>query len=308
MSSSMKSYLAAKYMSGPKADAILARTTDKPKKKKRKLGADSTPSTSTSLIRDEDGGWGRETRDSDEEELKEAQLASDRSFKKKTKSNWEVVQPGSGIPAEEPPPKDEEPLVVETEEPVLKAGLMTAEQLKKVMPKKKAPTKEEREEAAAAAAQETVYRDSSGRKIDTKAERAEAARKKREREELEAQKMEWGKGLVQREEEEKRRLELEKEKTRGLARYADDADLNADQKAQDRWNDPAAAFLTTKKSKGPRKPEYQGPPPPSKSLWYQARLPMGWYRGNGFEKKFFQRQNDRRRRGAEAYEYSVDDM
>ncbi|KAG9095801.1 Pre-mRNA-splicing factor cwc26 [Ceratobasidium sp. UAMH 11750] len=308
MSSSMQSYLAAKYMSGPKADAILARATDKPKKKKRKLGTDSTPSTSTSLIRDDDGGWGRETRDSDEEELKEAQLASDRSFKKKTKSIWEVVQPGSCIPAEEPPPKDEEPLVVETE-PVFKAGLMTAEQLKKVMPKKKAPTKEEREEAAAAAAQETVYRDSSGRKIDTKAERAEAARKKREREELEARKMEWGKGLVQREEEEKRRLELEKEKTRGMARYADDADLNADQKAQERWNDPAAAFLTTKKSKGPRKPEYQGPPPPPNRFGIKPGYRWdGVDRGNGFEKKFFQRQNDRRRRGAEAYEYSVDDM
>ncbi|KAG8682705.1 Pre-mRNA-splicing factor cwc26, partial [Ceratobasidium sp. 395] len=261
MSPSMQAYLASKYMSGPKADAILARTSDKPKKKKRKVDADPTPSTS-SFIRDDDGGWGRETRDSDEEELKEAQMASDRSFKKKTKSNWEIIQPGDGIPVDEPPPKDEEPQVVETEQPVFKAGLMTAEQLKKALPKKKAPTKEEKDEAAAAAAQETVYRDSSGRKIDTKAERAEAARKKREREELEAQKMEWGKGLVQREEQEKRRLELEKEKTRGMARYADDADLNADQKAQERWNDPAAAFLTTKKSKGPRKPEYQGPPPP----------------------------------------------
>ncbi|KAG9120461.1 Pre-mRNA-splicing factor cwc26, partial [Ceratobasidium sp. 392] len=130
MSSSMQAYLASKYMSGPKADAILARTSDKPKKKKRKVNADSTPSTS-SFIRDDDGGWGRETRDSDEEEMKEAQLASDRSFKKKTKSNWEVVQPGDGIPADEPPPKDEEPQVVETEEPVFKAGLMTAEQLKK---------------------------------------------------------------------------------------------------------------------------------------------------------------------------------
>ncbi|QRV75952.1 Pre-mRNA-splicing factor of RES complex [Ceratobasidium sp. AG-Ba] len=309
MSSSMQAYLASKYMSGPKADAILSRTTDKPKKKKRKTAADSGPSTSASFIRDDDGGWGRETRDSDEEELKEAQLASDRSFKKKTKSNWEVIQPGDGIPAEDPPPKDEEPQVVETEGPVFKAGLMTAEQLKKVMPKKKAPTKEEREEAAAAAAQETVYRDSSGRKIDTKAERAEAARRKREKEELEAKKMEWGKGLVQRDEAERRRLELEKEKTRGMARYADDADLNEDQKAQDRWNDPAAAFLTDKKSKGPRKPQYQGPPPPPNRFGIKPGYRWdGVDRGNGFEKKFFQRQNERKRRGAEAYEYSVDDM
>ena len=56
--------------------------------------------------------------------------------------------------------------------------------------------------------------------------------------------MEWGKGLVQREEQEKRKLEMEKNKTKGFARYADDKDLNEDLKATDRWNDPAAAFLT----------------------------------------------------------------
>lgn len=31
-------------------------------------------------------------------------------------------------------------------------------------------------------------------------------------------------------------------------------------------------------------------------------------RSNGFEKKYFQKQNERRRRGAESYEWSVDDM
>jgi hypothetical protein len=31
-----------------------------------------------------------------------------------------------------------------------------------------------------------------------------------------------------------------------LLRYADDAELNAYQKEQERWNDPAAAFLTVR--------------------------------------------------------------
>jgi pre-mRNA-splicing factor CWC26 len=39
--SSMQAYLAEKYMSGPKADAILSRTTQK-KKKKRKPDLGST--------------------------------------------------------------------------------------------------------------------------------------------------------------------------------------------------------------------------------------------------------------------------
>ena len=31
-------------------------------------------------------------------------------------------------------------------------------------------------------------------------------------------------------------------------------------------------------------------------------------RGNGFEKKLFQSQNSRKRKGAESYQWSVDDM
>lgn len=94
------------------------------------------------------------------------------------------------------------------------------------------------------AAQETVYRDAAGRKIDTKLARAEAARKKREEEENEARKMEWGKGLVQREEEEKRKIQLEKNKSLPFSRHADDKDLNEELMERERWNDPAAAFLT----------------------------------------------------------------
>jgi pre-mRNA-splicing factor CWC26 len=89
-----------------------------------------------------------------------------------------------------------------------------------------------------------VYRDASGRKIDTKAEKAEAARKKREREEKEARKLQWGKGVVQRDEAEETRKRLEKMKTTAFARTVDDADLNAAQKDADRWNDPAAQFLS----------------------------------------------------------------
>lgn len=94
------------------------------------------------------------------------------------------------------------------------------------------------------AAQETVYRDASGRKIDLKLARAEAARKKREKEEREAQKLEWGKGLVQREETEKRRIQLEKNRSLQFSRHADDRELNEELKAREIWNDPAAAFLT----------------------------------------------------------------
>jgi pre-mRNA-splicing factor CWC26 len=133
------------------------------------------------------------------------------------------------------------------EDEQFRGGLMTKKQLRTQLPSAHGQRRDEEEDPAAlAAAQETVYRDASGRKIDMKLEKAEAARKKREREEREAQKMQWGKGLVQRDETERRKEEEERIRQRGFARYADDEELNRAQKEKDRWNDPAAAFMTVR--------------------------------------------------------------
>ncbi|KAG1743428.1 Pre-mRNA-splicing factor of RES complex-domain-containing protein [Suillus lakei] len=304
----MQAYLAEKYMSGPKADAILSRTTQK-KRKKRK---DDTATTASSMLVDDDAGWaGESSRRDDEEDFAEAAVAKDRSFKKRRVeegSGWSTIRAGEkeGSP---PIPADEQPTVVEEEsEQPFTGGLLTSAQLRKALPKSQQKqeelTKEEEE-----AAQETVYRDASGRKIDTKAARAEAARKKREREEKEAKKMEWGKGLVQKQEEDARKRQLEKNKSLPFARRADDKELNEELKAKERWNDPAAAFLTKSRSKGPRKPEYTGPlPPPNRFGIKPGYRWDGVDRGNGFEKKYFQRHNERKRNTAASYEWSVDDM
>ena len=241
---SMQAYLAQNYMTGPKANAILARVA--PKKKKKRKAESSTPASGSgsAMIVDTDGGWGDEEKDDGADDFAEAVVEKDRGFKKRRvegSSNWETIQPGM---KEESPPADEQPTIVEDSSSTpFVGGLLTSDQLRKALPQSKGRTTEVTQEEIDAA-QETIYRDVQGRIIDTKAAKAEAAKKKREKEEREAQKMEWGKGLVQREEQEKKRLELEKQKTQGFARYADDKDLNEDLKAQDRWNDPAAAFLT----------------------------------------------------------------
>ncbi|KAG6899547.1 hypothetical protein C0993_009279 [Termitomyces sp. T159_Od127] len=309
--SNLKSYLAEKYMSGPKADAILSRTAPL-KKKKRKAAAASVPVIPLGNLRDEDGGWGAEDEE-EMEDVSEAVVASDRGFKKRrvaasdadAGSGWSVVR--EGVKQESPPPgEDEKPVVVE-ESRGFTGGLMSASQLQRAMGGKDVTPSVSAEEIARA--QETVYRDASGKKIDTKAARAEAARLKREREEKEAQKMEWGKGLVQREEKERERLELEKQRGRKFARHADDADLNEELKAKELWNDPAAAFLTKSKNKGPRRPEYNGPPPPPNRFGIKPGYRWdGVDRGNGFEKKLFQSKNERKRKGVESYEWGTEDM
>lgn len=248
----MQAYLADKYMSGPKADAILARAAPKKLKKKRKADLSHSTATDSAMVVDDDGGWGnarasdRDIQDVAAEDLSEAVVASDRGFKKRRteESGWSTIR--SGMREESPPPAaDEQPVIVQDQK-ITKGGLVTSAALKASIAAATAniPQRSELELAEEAAAQETVYRDTSGRKIDTKAARVDAARKKREREEKEAQKMEWGKGLVQREEQAKLKRELELLRTQAFSRRADDKDLNENLKAQERWNDPAAKFLS----------------------------------------------------------------
>ncbi|KAA1472386.1 hypothetical protein DENSPDRAFT_838640 [Dentipellis sp. KUC8613] len=310
----MQAYLAEKYMSGPKADAILARTTKKKKKRKAETGLTSSQARGAAIVVDDDAGWGAVVQEEEEDDTKEAVVASDRGFKKRRvapdageESGWATVREPTP-----PPPADEEPQVVDTEgtgtTPFI-GGLLTSKQLRERLPVANDLSKEKHSREEIEAAQETVYRDASGRKIDMKAAKAEAARKKREKEEREAKKMEWGKGLVQRKEEEDRKKELERMRGKEFARRADDEELNQDLKEQERWNDPAAAFLTKKTKKGPRRPEYTGPPPPPNRFGIKPGYRWdGVDRGNGFEKKLFQRQNERKRRGQESHNWSVEDM
>ncbi|KAI0281796.1 Pre-mRNA-splicing factor of RES complex-domain-containing protein [Russula aff. rugulosa BPL654] len=314
--SSMQAYLAEKYMTGPKADAILSHTAPK-KKKKRKPDTGPTTGGGAMIVDDDDPGWGAApnlTGVDEDEDAEEAVVASDRSFKKRRMepgegggSGWTTVREPTP-----PPAADEQPVVVATTEEAepFRGGLLTKNQIRaKFSSSRDARLEEEDDPEAVAAAQETVYRDASGRKIDMKLERAEAARKKREREELEAQKMQWGKGMVQREEAEKRKREEDRIRQSGFTRYVDDEDLNQAQKEQERWNDPAAAFMTKKRTKGPRKPEYTGPPPPPNRFGIKPGYRWdGVDRGNGFEKKCFQKQNARRRTGQQSHDWSVEDM
>ncbi|KAG0261014.1 hypothetical protein BG011_001433 [Mortierella polycephala] len=193
-------------------------------------------------------------------------------------------------------------------------GLQTAHQVKRDMEKKQQahidrmraldPTKSGRDA-------ETVYRDSQGRKVDRVQEKIEAAETARREVERQERQMEWGKGLVQREEEEERKKREQEEKFKPLARYKDDTELNEEMMERERWNDPAAKFLTgTKKSKksAPKFPLYQGNIPPNRFSIRPGYRWDGVDRSNGFETDYFQRMNAKQSRALEAHMWSVEDM
>lgn len=210
----MQRYLAEKYMSGPKADAILAK--DHPKSKKRKIQQKNTHSSGIGIV-DEDIGWGKLPQEDETEE--NVVVASDRTFKKRKTGEGD----GGWVPVNEPlleeDAEDEKPVVVESTASNLSGGLHSHAEIKQRLATQQS-SKQQRSQQPTAEEQETIYRDASGHKRDTKAERAEAARLKREQEEMEAKRMEWGKGVVQREAEVENKREAELERHRDFARSA----------------------------------------------------------------------------------------
>ncbi|KZT62451.1 hypothetical protein CALCODRAFT_426161 [Calocera cornea HHB12733] len=291
MASSLKAYLADKYMSGPKADAILAR--EAPRKKKRKHADPSASASGMSLIVEDDvAPWKAAAENMDEEDAPEF-VEEAKSFRKKNGGGWQTIR--------EPSPPDEKPqLVLPDGKPLPAPSISSA----RARPRSPSPAPE-----SGNPEQETVYRDASGRKIDLSVARAEKKRKAREEAEKMEKQMQWGKGVVQREEADRRRRELEEERRKGFARTADDVELNSRLKDEERWDDPAAAFLTVSTQSGPKRPVYSGPPPPPNRFGILPGYRWdGVDRGNGFEKKLFQRQNEKQRTGLEAYQWSVDDM
>ncbi|GAA5870714.1 hypothetical protein JCM3774_001732 [Rhodotorula dairenensis] len=333
--SDLQAYLASKYMSGPKADAILDRDDSKRRKKKRKVHGEaaSTSSGAGLVIADEDGAFG--AQEQEEEEYKPVVEERRGHFKAKAKADsWATIRdadPELRPKSPTPEPEDEAPAVAGmTVDTAPRGGLQSAADLRAEQERKaaeqerkrrKAQKEEERRRAEARARGDdedeadphaTVYRDATGKRIDVKLLKAEQAKEKRQQLEKEMAKMQWGKGLVQRDEKERKAAEAERLKNMSFARYADDQDMNDEMKDVERWNDPAAAFLTKKKeksSKGPKYPSYQGPPPPPNRFGIRPGYRWdGVDRGNGFEKRLMERQNARSMHGAAAHAWSVEDM
>lgn len=208
--------------------------------------------------------------------------------------------------------EDEAPVVEDEPDTSALVGLRTGEEVTEHL-KKKAERERKKYEAEAAAGGggqgQTVYRDATGRRIDVEMMRAEARRKadaevKRKREEAEA-----AKGDVQRAMKEAQKERLKDARTMTIARYKDDVEMNEELKQAERWNDPAAGFITnTKRGKSVTgRPLYKGA---FEANRYGIRPGHRWDgvdRGNGFEKLWWEARNKKKNHEQLSYQWEMDE-
>nr|XP_018263721.1 pre-mRNA-splicing factor CWC26 [Kwoniella dejecticola CBS 10117]OBR85879.1 pre-mRNA-splicing factor CWC26 [Kwoniella dejecticola CBS 10117] len=324
-------------MSGPKRDAILARSSDSTTKKKKKkpknedyIGGSKGEASGGLMLRDEDE-WKARDEDEDMEDGDAPVMGKDVATFQKSKSSWATVgstslpvtaktEPEAGPSSPAPNTKSEpSDSVPQPQAKKRKGGLRTAAQMaeeeaaRKLAEKSPSPPPDadagDGSGAGPSRHNETVHRDASGRVIDIAKLKEEERRAEEEEKRKELERKEWTKGLVQRQARETRRQEeREMGERRNVGVSRDDVRMNREMQEVERWNDPAAEFLTRKKKKGPRRPKYEGPYAPNR-----FGIPPGFRwdgvdRSNGFEKKYFQAQNSAVRREYEQNQWSVEDM
>ncbi|KAL8871020.1 MAG: hypothetical protein Q9174_003062 [Haloplaca sp. 1 TL-2023] len=306
---SLADYLAKNYLT---ADS---KAEKKSKKRKRKDG--SQPGL---VITDDDAlGWAPKLKDGDDEDTPLNVTSTSAEFRKTKKNNWQTIGAPAPSSADQAAADaiiasaaaetsarndadEDAPVVDDTGakmESGAHAGLQSADQVTAQLKRKQeAERKRFLSDTAEQSGQgkETIYRDASGRIINIAMKRAEARKKAEEEAAATAAQIEAQKGDVQRAERTKRKEALKEAKFMPVARFADDVDMNEELKERDRWNDPAAQFLTKKKGgkSVTGKPLYSGAFMPNR---YGIRPGHRWDgvdRGNGFEKEYFAARNRRR--------------
>ena len=326
-------YLAKNYLS---ADS-------KPSKKRKRK--DAAKAEGLTIAEDDANDWTKPTQNGDDDEdaptIAGGNLAGGLN-KPAKKSNW--IKVGTSAPSNSDQAAadailadaqaestaraqqdDDAPAVVgedgdEAEGPMMAsgamAGLQTADQVTAALKRKEKAERKAMEAAgldSTGKAQETIYRDASGRIINVAMKRAELRAKAEEEERKKLEELEARKGDVQRREKEERKQQLEDAKVMWVARYADDKQMNEELKERERWNDPMAQLIASKKSggKGGKSKSggktYQGAFEPNR---YGIKPGWRWDgvdRGNGFERKWFAARNKAKDRAELEYAWQMDE-
>lgn len=312
---SLAAYLAKNYLT--------AEEPSKRKKKKQKSSnLDIIDDTATSLpiLRN---------RDEDEDDFADAQVVGDIIVDKQVVPREKRWKPAVKVEEDRP---DEQPTIsmedAETQEALVmgsgaRAGLQSAAEITAAIERKRKHEMEGFKKSwLSGKEKETIYRDATGRRIDPMLRKAEIRYQQEQREREEREKKEDEErtqrelrgGLAQQRQREEAREVLRHQGTQAFANTREDEEYNESLKAQERWNDPAATFLSKKphKEKGKRLkrivPVYMGSAPPNRFRirpgyrWDGVCFPMRRLaylqvdRSNGFERLWFSKQNEKKAR------------
>lgn len=140
------------------------------------------------------------------------------------------------------------------------------------------------------------------------------ARKEREaalQQQAEEKHQQWKHGVKQVQDYKRKAASDAHEMGKAFTRTADDADMNAHLKMAARKEDPMLEYLVKKDTKGskmPVKPVYKGSFPPNRLDIRPGYRWDGVDRSSGFEKRWFEHQNNKRAHNEDAYKWSVSDM
>lgn len=198
-----------------------------------------------------------------------------------------------------------------------RAGLQTKEQVASDAKLRREAQMEEflkSESVSAGKERETVYRDATGRRIDITLARQEKVRELKREEERLKKERELTRGLVQQQEKAARKRELENVQSEGFSRYAGHADSENSMRVKQRWNDPAASFLTEKTDYSVRnggagqRPNYSGGFAPNRFGIRPGYRWDGVDRGNGFEATRFRELAKYKQRRGEYEDWAKADM
>lgn len=356
---SLSAYLAKNYLT---ASASPSSDLSTRPKKRRKKDSSSAPTTGL-IIADDDlllsASGSNLVKDDDEDTPMFDSSTRSAEFRKTKRNNWKTV--GVAAPTDSEQVEADRILAAAAEEqgqarageeaedaPAIvdegntkaggqmesgaRAGLQTAADTEAMVQeaerRKNAElkaAKQNKKKSKGEEAEQTVYRDATGRRIDVSMKRAEARAAELEEVKQEKREKEDAMGEVQKRQKEERKRDLEEAKFLGVARHADDEDMNEELKGVLRWDDPMAGYMMKKQaeevpaagSKGgstaassagvARKKVYQGAAPPNR---YGIKPGWRWDgvdRGNGFEKEWFQARGRKSRNENLEYQWQMDE-
>ena len=324
MSGSLKAYLAANYMSLDRQDKFKEK---KKKKKKKEKG--------TTTVIDEDAGWNLDNEDEDDNVPVVTEVEGEmnsHTFKTPADSGWITISEerrspsASPIPSEaaeesrrrspsaSPSPSPSPDSGVKRMSDGTAAGLQTAESIRKDLEREKRKAMERLkamdDNKSIGRDAQTVYRDRFGKKVDIATQIAQQEAQKSHKEAQEAERMHWGKGIVQTKQQEALQKRLSGDGP--LTVYADNESLNKQLMDRDRWGDPMASSNaknppnnTTRKKK---RVSYNGEYLPNRFGIAPGYRWDGIDRSNGFEAKLVQQKHSTAIFKQDAYKWSTEDM